>query len=219
MPFLVYDMVSVDLLNVWLILGQLVVMLWQTAIDELDAYLVCVLGMRTLHLLIHLSKDSLQKLIADFLLATAICSPSIIVSKPKFHFLLHIPTFIRRFGPAILFSTERFESFNAVFRASSIFSNGHAASCDIANSFMDLDRLKHICSGELLLMHDLQTLLMMCWTKEAFGAQVCTGNQPHLLCSNSCLRIQSSGSSLAQHRNQLLNLVRRLLHYQLLTIV
>ncbi|KAG9079430.1 hypothetical protein FRC06_007729 [Ceratobasidium sp. 370] len=55
--------------------------------------------------------------------------------------------FIKRFGPAILFSTERFESFNGVFRAASTFSNGHAPSQDIARRFGDLDRVKHVSSG------------------------------------------------------------------------
>jgi hypothetical protein len=41
MPFVIYDLVSADLLNVWLLLGELVVMLWQTSIDDLEVYLVC----------------------------------------------------------------------------------------------------------------------------------------------------------------------------------
>jgi hypothetical protein len=57
--------------------------------------------------------------------------------------------YIQRFGPAILFSTERFESFHGVFRAGSVYSNHHAPSCDIAEYFVGLDRLKHICSGKV----------------------------------------------------------------------
>jgi hypothetical protein len=44
-------------------------------------------------------------------------------NKPKFHVLLHLPNHIRRFGPAMLFATEGFESFNAIIRAASIHSN------------------------------------------------------------------------------------------------
>jgi hypothetical protein len=90
-----------------------------------------------------------QKLIADFLLITARCSPSIIVLKPKFHFLVHLPDYIRRFGPALLFSTERFESFNGVFRAASMFSNRQAPSCDISRRFVGIEQAKHIVSGKL----------------------------------------------------------------------
>lgn len=81
------------------------------------------------------------------LVFTAICAPSIIVLKPKFHFLLHIPFFIRRFGPALLYSTERFESFNKVFRLASVHSNRQAPSRDIAGTFADLERVRHIATG------------------------------------------------------------------------
>ncbi|KAG1779724.1 hypothetical protein EV702DRAFT_965571 [Suillus placidus] len=61
--------------------------------------------------------------IEDFLNVTAKCAPSILISKPKFHFLVHLPAYIRCFGPAILFSTERYESFNHVFRLTCMHSN------------------------------------------------------------------------------------------------
>jgi hypothetical protein len=76
-----------------------------------------------------------------------VCSPSILLTKPKFHFLVHLPLYIQRFGPAVLFSTEQFESFNGVFRAASIFSNRQAPSRDIALTFAGLDRVKHLATG------------------------------------------------------------------------
>lgn len=85
--------------------------------------------------------------INDFLAVAAQCAPSIITTKPKFHFLVHIPFFIRRFGPAILYSTERYESFNSVFRLASIFSNRQAPSRDICNSFAAQDMMKHVATG------------------------------------------------------------------------
>ncbi|KAJ7017720.1 hypothetical protein C8F04DRAFT_1332361 [Mycena alexandri] len=85
--------------------------------------------------------------INDFINITCKCSPSILISKPKFHFLLHLPFFIRRFGPAVLFSTERYEAYNAVFRACSIYSNRLTPSRDIAWSFAGIDRVKHIVTG------------------------------------------------------------------------
>ncbi|KAF8593168.1 hypothetical protein BDV93DRAFT_428023, partial [Ceratobasidium sp. AG-I] len=89
MPFACYDIVQSDLLEVWLLLGRLTALLWQTEIENIDTYL-----------------SKIQTIIDDFLLAAARCSPSIIVLKPKFHFLVHLPMYIRRFGPAINFSTE-----------------------------------------------------------------------------------------------------------------
>ncbi|KAG9090807.1 hypothetical protein FRC06_000869, partial [Ceratobasidium sp. 370] len=119
-----------QLLDGWRLLGRLSLLLWYTAIEDIDSY-----------------TEELQSVINDFLLVTAQCSPSIIVLKPKFHFLIHLPMYIKRFGPALLFSTERFESFNGVFRGASMFSNGHAPSRDIAHRFGDLDRVKHVSSG------------------------------------------------------------------------
>lgn len=55
--------------------------------------------------------------------------------------------FIRRFGPAILCSTERYESFNHVFRLSSIYSNRQAPSRDSCNIFAEQDAVKHIATG------------------------------------------------------------------------
>ena len=75
------------------------------------------------------------------------CAPSIITSKPKFHLLLHVTEYIRRFGPAILFSSERFESFNRIFRISSILSNKLSPSRDILIRFLHLERFKHIVLG------------------------------------------------------------------------
>ncbi|KAI0631690.1 hypothetical protein C8Q77DRAFT_1017536, partial [Trametes polyzona] len=69
------------------------------------------------------------------------------LSKPKFHFLVHLPVYIQRFGPAILFSTERYESFNHVFRLSSVYSNRQAPSRDSCRAFAGNDIVKHIVSG------------------------------------------------------------------------
>jgi hypothetical protein len=55
--------------------------------------------------------------------------------------------FIHRFGPAVLFSTEHYESFNHIFRLSCIYSNRQAPSHDSCNAFAALDRIKHIATG------------------------------------------------------------------------
>ena len=86
-------------------------------------------------------------MIDNFLNLTALCAPSIIISKPKFHFLTHLPDFILRFGPALLLSTERYESFNKVYRATSIFSNHMSPSRDSCLAFASQDIVKHLTTG------------------------------------------------------------------------
>ena len=70
-------------------------------------------------------------------------------NKTKFHFLNHLLDHIRRFGPAILFATEAFESFNAVIRAWCINSNRLAPSRDAATRASHLARVRHLISGGL----------------------------------------------------------------------
>ncbi|OJA17351.1 hypothetical protein AZE42_13066, partial [Rhizopogon vesiculosus] len=130
MPFIIYDLVPSTVLNAWTIIGELVVLVWHTKIINTEAYLA-----------------SLSRTIEDFLNVTAQCSPSIIISKPKFHFLIHLPAYIRRFGPAIIFSTERYESFNHVFRLTCIYSNRQAPSHDSCRIFAHQDIVKHVATG------------------------------------------------------------------------
>ncbi|KAI5982794.1 hypothetical protein F5J12DRAFT_908172 [Pisolithus orientalis] len=64
----------------------------------------------------------LEIAIQEFLAHTACWTP-FWFNKPKFHILLHLPEHIHCFGPAALFATEGFESFNAVIHAKSVHSN------------------------------------------------------------------------------------------------
>jgi hypothetical protein len=73
--------------------------------------------------------------------------PNRILQKPKLHLLEHLIEDIRRFGPATLFATETFESYNSVFRLCSVLSNHQAPSRDISLQFGDMDRFKHQTSG------------------------------------------------------------------------
>ncbi|KIJ11470.1 hypothetical protein PAXINDRAFT_84506, partial [Paxillus involutus ATCC 200175] len=130
MPYLIYDLVPRTVLDGWIAIGRLVVLLWHTLIEDTETYLAdlsCVIG--------------------DFLSISAQCAPSILLMKAKFHFLLHLPMFIRRFGPAVLFSTERYESFNHVFRLASIYSNRQAPSRDTCQIFAEQDNVKHVVTG------------------------------------------------------------------------
>lgn len=97
-------------------------------------------------ILVPLQAD-LSRVIEDFLNITARCSPSILITKPKFHFLVHLPAYIRRFGPAVMFSTERYESFNRIFRLSCIYSNRKAPSRDTCTVFAAQDIIKHIATS------------------------------------------------------------------------
>lgn len=134
MPYLVYDLIPCDVLDGWTAIGSLVVLLWHTEIISTDKYIA------------HLSA-----VIDDFLNITAKCAPSILISKPKFHFLVHLPLYIRRFGPAILFSTERYESFNHVFRLTTIYSNRQSPSHDTCRAFAAQDIIKHISTGTCMI--------------------------------------------------------------------
>lgn len=77
-------------------------------------------------------------------------------NKPKFHILRHLPQHICRFGPAMLFATEAFESFNAVIRIRSVHSNRQAPSRDIARSFARANRTRHLISGGVFLRPGLE---------------------------------------------------------------
>ncbi|KAF7971584.1 hypothetical protein HWV62_20748 [Athelia sp. TMB] len=98
-------------------------------IDELEPYL-----------------ERLKNAIDDFMAATALWNTRWF-NKPKFHIILHIILHIRLFGPALLYATETFESYNFVIRARSIHSNRHAPSLDIARSFSHMHAIRHLVSG------------------------------------------------------------------------
>ncbi|KAJ6610166.1 hypothetical protein B0H10DRAFT_2293750 [Mycena sp. CBHHK59/15] len=130
MIFHVYDIVTPDQFTLVRALGELGPMLWIPVIDNMEAYLA-----------------DLQILINNLLDAFANLDPTKILIKLKLHVLLHIIPDIRRRGPAVRFSTEVFECFNAIFRLCSVLSNHQAPSRDIAAKLADLDRVKHILSG------------------------------------------------------------------------
>jgi hypothetical protein len=86
-------------------------------------------------------------LIGNVLDAFALIDPSKIINKMKLQILPNLVDDIRRFGPAIRYSTEIFECYNTIFRLCSVLSNHQAPSHDIANKFASMDQLKHILSG------------------------------------------------------------------------
>ncbi|CAK5277165.1 unnamed protein product [Mycena citricolor] len=138
-PFTVYDLVAPECFETWKALSKLVPLIWQPKIDDIEIYL-----------------DRLTREIDHFLSCAARWTNRWF-NKPKFHILLHLPAHIRRFGPAILFATEAFESFNAIIRSKSVHSNRHAPSRDIAAGFAQGNRVRHLLSGGLFRSNPSQT--------------------------------------------------------------
>ncbi|KAK0231396.1 hypothetical protein IW262DRAFT_1256426, partial [Armillaria fumosa] len=95
-PFVLRDFVQDDCYQTWVTLSKLVPLIWQPEIDNIDAYVVL-----------------LQKEIDCFLQCVAVWT-CCWFNKPKFHILVHLPEHIQHFGPAMLFATEAFKSFNAI---------------------------------------------------------------------------------------------------------
>ncbi|KAL1658102.1 hypothetical protein GGF50DRAFT_67939 [Schizophyllum commune] len=129
-PFVLHDLgIEDSMIRVWMALSKVIPLVWQPEIDDLDEYLVRL-------------QDALR-----YLLDCTCQFDAQWFNKPKFHIVLHLPDHIRRFGPAMLFATEGFESFNAVVRAHSVHSNRHAPSRDIARSMARSNRIRHLISG------------------------------------------------------------------------
>ncbi|KAH9911660.1 uncharacterized protein B0H18DRAFT_892153 [Fomitopsis serialis] len=129
--FHLHDDLCSDLVRqLWKATGELGAMLWYSKIRRMDEYLA-----------------DLEILIANVLDVWVLIDPNRILTKNKLHVLAHLIANIRRFGPAILYSTEVFECWNAIFRFCSILSNHRAPSRDIAVALADMERFKHQVSG------------------------------------------------------------------------
>jgi hypothetical protein len=155
-PFVIYDLVPPECYAAWVSLSSLIPIIWQPIIPDIDH---------------HVTK--LHAAIQHFLSTTAQWTPRWF-NKPKFHILLHLPDHIRRFGPATLFATEGFESFNAVICAKSIHSNHQAPSHDIAISFAHANRIRHMLSGgQVLFRKDDDSIIAAenQWRKVGDGLQ------------------------------------------------
>ncbi|KAF7296843.1 hypothetical protein MIND_00915600 [Mycena indigotica] len=103
---------------------------WVSTIDDMELYI-----------------SELKLAIANVLDAWDAVDPLRILVKIKLHLLAHLPDDVRRFGPAVRFSTETQEGYNAVFRMCSINGNKQAPSRDIAAKFAAMDGVKHLLCG------------------------------------------------------------------------
>ncbi|KZP03098.1 hypothetical protein FIBSPDRAFT_969316, partial [Athelia psychrophila] len=129
--FQLHDNMCSDIhLQLWKATGELGALLWYHEIKNMDLYLA-----------------DLDILVNNLLDIWAILDPRRILTKFKLHVLAHIKEDIRRHGPAILYSTEIFECWNAIFRMCSVLSNHLAPSHDIAVTLADMERFKHQVSG------------------------------------------------------------------------
>lgn len=151
-PFVVYDLVSKECLETWVALAKLIPLIWQPEIKDIESHIVRCFPIDQSMLLSYFLQVLLTREVNYFLTCTARWT-SRWFNKPKFHILLHLMDHVRRFGPAILFATEAFESFNAIIRAKSVHSNRHAPSRDIAQAFAQGNRIRHLLSGGVFLLH------------------------------------------------------------------
>ncbi|KAI8449885.1 hypothetical protein BY996DRAFT_8556781 [Phakopsora pachyrhizi] len=118
--------------KIWTSLCHLCSFIFQTHIRDLKKYTAKIN---------YFTQDFLLKLIS---------ASAQWVNKPKFHMLIHLSQSIARFGPASLFATEKFESYNGVVCQASIHSNCQSPSPDIANTFLNYSALRYCLSGGYL---------------------------------------------------------------------
>ncbi|EJU06442.1 hypothetical protein DACRYDRAFT_45407, partial [Dacryopinax primogenitus] len=111
MPFVLWDMVVPELLKAWVMIGLTGALLWQYNIKVKEVYLA-----------------ELQQALTSLVHAIAHLDPIKMISKPKLHILLHATDDIQRCGPAVGFTTERYKSYNLVFRTCSVNSNHQSPS-------------------------------------------------------------------------------------------
>ncbi|KAK7008238.1 hypothetical protein R3P38DRAFT_2948527 [Favolaschia claudopus] len=128
--FYMHDLCTPLLFELWKATGELGALLWFPQIKNMEQYMA-----------------DIKTLIANLLDIWGQIDPRRILVKGKLHILAHLVDEIPRFGPAILYATEIFECWNAVFRLCSVFSNHLAPSRDIAVTLADMERFKHVVSG------------------------------------------------------------------------
>ncbi|EFP82230.1 uncharacterized protein PGTG_07627 [Puccinia graminis f. sp. tritici CRL 75-36-700-3] len=128
-PFIFFPFMNQTELDIWISLCYICSMAFQTHIQDMDAYLA------ELESHIKIFMYNVVKMTAQW------------SKKPKFHMLLHLPASIKRFGPASLFATEKFESFNGVVRNAAIQINRHSPGHDIAIIFSNYQIEQLLVSG------------------------------------------------------------------------
>ncbi|KAI9603142.1 hypothetical protein H4Q26_002456 [Puccinia striiformis f. sp. tritici PST-130] len=130
-PFLFFQFMDAPKRNIWIALCHLAPLVFQTHIEDMNEYLI----------------DLKNRI--DIFLYHVIQSSAQWINKPKFHMLLHLPESIRLYGPASLFATKKFESYNGILRNASIHSNRQSPGQDIAITFSSYHSFRQIFSGSM----------------------------------------------------------------------
>ncbi|CAD6935122.1 unnamed protein product [Tilletia caries] len=131
-PMMKNGTMELEVWGAWSAVGQLGRLLFVEEIDRKD---------------LHKYKEEVKCAIMVFLGTAAVAFPAQILSKPKFHMLLHMADNIEQYGPAKGFSSERYESFNAVLRKASICSNRSAPSKDILTRVQNQELIRHVAAS------------------------------------------------------------------------
>ncbi|KAI8458273.1 hypothetical protein BY996DRAFT_4577407, partial [Phakopsora pachyrhizi] len=130
--FVFFPLIEDSKRKIWTSLCHLCSFIFQTHIRDIKKYTAKIN---------YFTQDFLLKLIS---------ASAQWVNKPKFHMLNHLSQSIARFGPASLFATEKFESYNGVVCQASIHSNHQSPSRDIENNFLNYSALRFCFSGGYL---------------------------------------------------------------------
>ncbi|KAH9809978.1 hypothetical protein DFH28DRAFT_1185950 [Melampsora americana] len=128
-PFVFFEYIPANKRHLWTALCLLSSFIFQNEISHMEDYLI------QMEAFILIFYNRLIKISAQW------------VNKPKFHMLSHLKDSIKRFGPATLFMTEKFECYNGVLRAASVHSNRMSPGQDIANTFNNYQCMRAVLSG------------------------------------------------------------------------
>ncbi|KAI0685358.1 hypothetical protein BC835DRAFT_1290391 [Cytidiella melzeri] len=156
--FHVHDLVPPLQFRMWHAIGELSALLWIPEIYNMVDYL-----------------DDVDIAVGNVLDTFAEIDPTKILKKIKLHLQVHARADILRFGPLVGMSTEGFESFNAIFRFCSIFSNHQAPSRDIAIQIAEQESMKHRLTGGWWLERNGTK-----WTAAGWGIRDMLQKQPML---------------------------------------
>ncbi|KAJ6528843.1 hypothetical protein B0H19DRAFT_1083184 [Mycena capillaripes] len=128
--FHVRGLVSDVHFQAWRAMGELSALLWFPEIRNLAEY-----------------RRDLKVAVGNVLDIFGTVDPSKIITKIKYHLLVHTDDDVVEFGPLVSVITEIFEAYNGVFRQCSVLSNHLAPSRDIARQLADQEGLKHRLTG------------------------------------------------------------------------
>ncbi|OAV86382.1 hypothetical protein PTTG_29941 [Puccinia triticina 1-1 BBBD Race 1] len=128
-PFVLFDYMDNNQLELWGALCTLAPLIFQTRIEDMVKY--------QLHLIDHIRK----------FLYFLVRSTAQWVNKPKIHMLLHLMDSVLRFGPPPLYATEKFEGYNSILQNASIHSNRQSPGKDIGVIFGDYHNVRQLVSG------------------------------------------------------------------------